>query len=138
MAKKNEVPLNDEDAWVRASLFCGCTAIVIGLVMFFCFFDLMKENFWLGIFLSALIIFTILPTLTTFIFMGFMQKTSCPACKMLRCIEYLDEETIAETISSEQVGEKIKRYRIGVEQIRWKCKNCGHEDVGEREYKRMV
>lgn len=138
MAKRNEVPLNEDEAWSLSVVFITVTSVFVGIVVFFCFSSLMEKNFWISLFLSALIIFTILPALTTLIFMGAMQQTLCPACKALRCIEYLDEETITETISSERVGEKIKRYRIGIERIRWKCKNCRHEDVGEREYKREV
>lgn len=73
-------------------------------------------------------------------------NSKCPNCDKPFCIEYISEKTVSESIItkggeiSKSTGRRtaIERYRVGVKGITWKCKSCGHEGYGEKNYKERI
>lgn len=72
------------------------------------------------------------------------NNSRCPNCGKPYCISYIGEKTVSESIVTERKQSATKgkyitrRYRVGVKGITWRCKSCGHEGYGEKEYKKEL
>lgn len=66
-------------------------------------------------------------------------KSKCPKCGESFCIEWLKEKIVSESVMSER-DEKGRKsyYRVGVKNVTWRCRKCGHIDVGTTDYKDYI
>ncbi len=69
----------------------------------------------------------------------YTKKSKCLKCGESFCIEWLDEEIVSESLVSER-DEKGRKsyYRVGAKNVTWRCRKCGHIDIGTTDYKDAV
>ena len=96
------------------------------------------EGEWWEIVSYAIILGVVSPFIGYIAYLILSYLTKCPKCGERFCIEHTDVRTVAESIVTERSGGKVKKYRVGVEHIKWKCTSCGYQNEGDVEYKREV
>lgn len=137
------LPSTGDESWARIVGWTWRIVIIgIGILIGWCFIE---PNEWYSILLGVLSI--VLGLVLGYFGYGWgytfaTDNSRCPNCGKPYCISYIGEKTVSESIvtKTEKINKtlRVKRYRVGIKGITWRCTSCGHEGYGEKEYEKEL